>query len=276
MGAPARALPVAASAITTSLAADRSIKGFADVHRRVELPELLFHGRERQGQIVSCANDVLLPLFAQDVAQELPHFWIDPRIGDLAFFIVDRVDDVHRTRQGVAAIHDAPFGKAYVGAGRRFGNRDRLYIGASIAECGVCDAVRVLAQFDDHPFAVGIFAQVFIPGVAAVKYLGLEQRDRTGAQQGRAIDMNGFVGPRALKAQLAPGADVLRTRPGGIHIPGQCFPSADPLGAENAVQLLDRELRNRVVLVHKDCVGRRLVRGFEAAGGHLDLDRIHP
>src|SRR6266849_6228984 len=71
--------------------------------------------------------------------------------------------------------------------------------------------------------------------------------------------MDRLIGPVANEAQLTPVAYVLCTRAGRALIPGQRFPAAPALGAKNAVELLQRELGKRIVLVHEDRVRRRLV-----------------
>src|SRR5258707_5638607 len=88
--------------------------------------------------------------------------------------------------------------------------------------------------------------------------------------------MDRLIGPCATEAQLPPVAYVLCARAGHALIPGQRFPAPAALGAKNAVELLQRELGKRIVLVHEDRVRRGLVGYGEASGGDLDLDRIHP
>ena len=110
----------------------------------------------------------------------------------------------------------------------------------------------------------------------ARQHPGLEVSYDAGAHVRRPINMNRPIGPRPRQAQLPPSADILLGRARRRFLPGQSVPTADPLGAKNAVQLFQGQLRERIVLMDEDRVSRRLGGRRLAARGHLDFDRIDP
>ena len=84
--------------------------------------------------------------------------------------------------------------------------------------------------------------------------------------------MDGFVGPLAGQAELSPGANVLlrpacrRGGPFGTH------PRAGALGAEDAVDLIEREASERIALVNHEHQSRcRALRIVIRPVGELDL-----
>src|SRR5262249_15357885 len=87
------------------------------------------------------------------------------------------------------------------------------------------------------------------------------------------VDVDRFIGPFSRQSELSPGADVTFRPAGELRMPVQPDPAAAALGPENAVELLDCQLRERAVFVHEDGQSRSPARDVKGAGRHLDLQR---
>src|SRR5215472_18981852 len=87
------------------------------------------------------------------------------------------------------------------------------------------------------------------------------------------MDVDRLVLPFAGEAELAPGADVFLWAAFPIGTPAGAFPSAEALGAEDPIELLHAQPRDRVVLVHHDAVPGLPAGHGVGAGRQLDLDR---
>ena len=100
--------------------------------------------------------------------------------------------------------------------------------------------------------ALDVLAIVRVPLVAAVEDVQLEEVAH--ARMGVAVGVDRPVLPLAREPELAPRADVLlgSARVARHEHFAVLFVAAGALRAENAVQLLHGEARDRVVLVHED------------------------
>ena len=85
--------------------------------------------------------------------------------------------------------------------------------------------------------------------------------------------MDRLVGPFSLQAQLAPDADVPVRAARRGRIPFVAVPATVALRTEDAVELLEAELRNRIVLVDEHDQRKGPSRNVVRAGRHRDLDR---
>src|SRR5262249_39716581 len=110
--------------------------------------------------------------------------------------------------------------------------------------------------------------------IRAAHHPHLEIRHAAWMEPGRPIDVYGLVGPFAGEAELAPGADVLLCAAGGGFDPRAGLPAAGPRAAVDSVVLLQRECRERIVLVHECPERGRLAAHVETACRDFDLDRV--
>ena len=87
------------------------------------------------------------------------------------------------------------------------------------------------------------------------------------------IDVDRLFRPHSLEAQLAPGADILFRAARGRRVPLVTNSAAGTLRAEDAVELLDGEVGERIVLVDENCKRERPAGDIIRAGGHRDFQR---
>src|SRR5258708_27454337 len=122
------------------------------------------------------------------------------------------------------------------------------------------------------PHKIGVSAQPLVPLVAALQ-------DAVGNRAGlavahvQAVGIDVLAGPLAGQAQLAPLADVLLRTAGELRVPVGPDPAALPLRAEDVVELLHRDLRQRIVLGHDDAEARVPARDVVGARRDDDLER---
>ena len=129
-------------------------------------------------------------------------------------------------------------------------------------EAHVPDGRRILAHVVDDlvRFQVGgavgaavvaIGVQVAVPLVARLEHL-VGKLDGRCVTQAVAVDVDALVGPFAGQSELTPGADVLLGAAAELGMPGGSRPAAVPGRTEDAVELLQGDLRQRIVLVDDD------------------------
>src|SRR5258708_27059915 len=98
-------------------------------------------------------------------------------------------------------------------------------------------------------------------GIPFVAILEPRLLDQSGPAAERGVDAknpNGLVRPLARQAALAPGADVFLRAAGGGGGPLGPAPAPGALGPEDAVELVQRETGERIILVHEDNLARRV------------------
>src|SRR5207248_4585392 len=111
-----------------------------------------------------------------------------------------------------------------------------------------------------------------VPLLSALEGLALDQVCPIAQRDVGAVQVDRLVGPLPGQPELSPGADVLlrpsRRRAG----PLRADPRAGALGAEDAVDLIEGEARERIALVdHEHQPGSRAFRIVVRAVGELDL-----
>src|ERR1700687_2106297 len=80
--------------------------------------------------------------------------------------------------------------------------------------------------------------------------------------------------PSAAEPQLPPLAYVLLRPARDLRMPVGADPAAEALGAEDAVELLERDPRERIVLVHDDTEGGIPAGHVVRTGRHDDIERV--
>src|SRR5438132_8726131 len=194
----------------------------------IQLLQLLTHIGCGDGEVGAVARDDLLPLAAEDEAEELAHL----RIQRAARRLVDV--DVRVARHRVAAVGDIVRGERNGGPVRRARHRNHLEsrVAGALRAVGVhagavdvhqrapADSVLVLLQCLVPPLArdglavrvargllhLHVFAEIGIPFVRPVLY---QPYQADGESWGHiAVGLDFLAGVVALEAELAPGADV--------------------------------------------------------------------
>ncbi len=87
-----------------------------------------------------------------------------------------------------------------------------------------------------------------------------------------AVDVDRLVGPLASESELAPGANVLLRSPRGSHIPFVASPTTGALRAEYPIELGQRQLTQRIVLVDEHHERECPAGCIERPRRHGDLD----
>ncbi len=212
-----------------------------------------------------------------DVAQEFLHF----RIHRLARILADV--EILLVGQRILAAAQRLEVELHVLFASPRRDRQRLGCRGEKGDARIADAEGILAHRVDHllclelgravgVLVVGEFDQLLVPFGAPLKHQALE-RQRDVVPQVVAEDVNRLLGPFAGEAELAPGADVLLGAARHRGVPLRTLESARALRSEDTVQLLDGQLRERVVLVDEDSQRIAPAGHVEAAGDHGDFHR---
>src|SRR6185312_2780288 len=241
--------------------------------------------------------DDLLSLAAQHEADELAHTRIERPARRLVHI------DVRVTAQGIAAVADIRRGQGNRRSIRRRGDGENLDVGVrlALAPVGVhagpiyvhqrapTDGVFVLADGLVHALAPDLlavairgcllllddFLEVRIPFVRPVHHMALEAHRE--ARRDVAVRLDRLARPTALEAELTPRADVARgvarvfRREEDRMLRAAHHPGAAALRAEDLIELLHRQVGQRIVLVHHDGPGIEAAALVVAAGRHRDL-----
>ena len=222
----------------------------------------------------------VLAFAAQDVAQEFLHLQVDR----LAFLVLEIVVDVASKRK--APILHILEGELDIGAALSGGKGDRFGLRSQERNTGIGDAVTIAAKIVHHqlagagqrsicllPRGVRIGAQLLVPLPGSLEDL-LVDLIREVILEVVAVEVDRLVGPFAGETELPPVADVLLRTAGERRIPRQAVPAPIALGAEDAVELLERELGDGIVLVHEHAEREGPSADIERARGHDDFDDI--
>src|SRR5438132_3153582 len=223
----------------------------------LQLPALLLeHGRGER-QVLAVSRHRLLALAAQDVADEFPDLRVDLRAG-LAVDVEEGLAD-----QRIAAVVHRLQRQRHVRPTVLRSDGQRLGLRRQVHHAAVADAVAVLVEVLHHLLRAGDQLAVGVGEVGeeldALVPLVAAHQDRVGDSQTllvsqiEAVGIDLLVLPFAGEAELAPGANVLLGSADGVAVPLEVgAPAAFAGGAEDAVELRERQLRDRVVLVDED------------------------
>ena len=255
-------------------------------HRRgIQSSELLAHHCRGQRQVVRVAHDRFLPVAAQHVAQELAQ----PGIHRAARPSVDV--EVKAAHERVAAVLETLATGNDVRRSLLHGERDGLQSRhlARLRNDGPRDAVSIVPELvgehmlqppalvavvvRDHLAAgLDVLAIARIPFVAVAEHPQLEEARGTGRCM--PIGLDRLVGPLAGESELAPGADVEIGSARPLQVEFEIVEAAIALGAEDPVELSQRESVDGVIGMDVDHDPGRASFHVVGAGGHGDLGRV--
>src|SRR5258708_22404661 len=210
----------------------------------VEFLQLLSRECRRERKVIPLAHDVFLSLPAQHIAQKLADSGIDLRA--VAGEGVRLEIDEGAAGERIGAIRDVLAREGDKGTAGLLRESDGFHTRRAIRVAGVSDAVAVARERVQHELAVVEFLERLVPRVRAAHDARLEVRHAAGMEPWRTIDIDRLVGPFAGEAELPPGADVLVGAARHGLDPLHLLPAAGALVAVNAVELLERELRERI------------------------------
>src|ERR1700681_1869073 len=261
-------------------ALDRRVASVRSWSTAIEFLQLLARDLGRERQIFAVALNGVLSFPAQDVAQEFLHL----RIDWLAPLALEIVVDISSKR--IAPVLYVLEGELDIGATLSGGKGDGFCLRRQERNAGVGDAVTITAEIVHHqlagagqrsvcllPGGVRIGAELLVPLSGSLEDL-LVDLVREVILEVVAVDVDRLVGPFAGETELPPVADVPLRTARERRIPRQAVPAPIALGAEDAVELLERELRDRIFLVHEHTKREGPSADVERAGGHDDFDDI--
>src|SRR6266852_461664 len=268
------AVPSSANAVAAISIAPKAVaisRRFG-MSRLVDELQLLACDLRGERKVLAVADDLRLAFAAEDVAHE----FVDLRVERLAGPAIHEEEDigVHRISPILHVLDRERDVRAavVVGEGERLHLVSRRHHRHASRDVG--DGELVLRELVEHLLArevdgavgvglVGELAQLLVPLEAALEDARVELVGEVVLER-IAEDPDRLVLPFAFEAELAPRADVAFGLARDRLVPLERGPAARALRPEDAVELAERELRDRVVLVHVDADRRVPTREREA------------